>query len=302
MKPILQTEGLTRRFGRLTAVNNLTISVQEGDIYGFLGLNGAGKTTTIRMALGLIKPTAGAVSIFGKDVRRNFIDVMSDIGSLVELPAFYPNLSGYQNLNVLRITAGGIPEKRIDEALEIVGLADRKYDKVRTYSQGMRQRLGIAQAFLSKPRLVILDEPTNGLDPQGISDIRNTIKGMNKRDGVTFLISSHLLYEVEITCTRVGMIHRGKLIIEERVDKILEESVQGVKILAAPKERAQDITRRQPYVKEAVEQEDGMLLARLDKMNFHLLNTELVKAGIAVSEFSPYKMTLEEYFLAKSGI
>src|SRR5436190_16328763 len=199
MVAVLQTQGLSKRFGAFQAVQDLNLEVQEGDIYGFLGLNGAGKTTTMRMILRLIRPTAGRVAIFGRDIRSDFIGIMKQVGSLVELPAYYPYLSAVKNLEILRLASGGVPVSRIAEVLDLVGLASRMHDRVGTYSQGMRQRLGIAMAFLAKPRLVFLDEPTNGLDPQGINHIRGMIKELNRKDGVTFVISSHLLHEIELT-------------------------------------------------------------------------------------------------------
>src|SRR5688572_10780042 len=166
MSAVLETEGLTRKFGRFVAVDGLNLRVEEGDIYGFLGLNGAGKTTSIRMCLRLIRPTAGRVRLFGKDLHKSFISIMSQVGALVELPAYYPHLSARTNLEILRIMTPGVERARVDEVLELVGLGARRDSKVRTFSQGMRQRLGIAMALLPRPRLVILDEPTNGLDPQ----------------------------------------------------------------------------------------------------------------------------------------
>src|SRR5579863_4199000 len=185
MVALLQTEGLTKHFGSFPAVQDLNLEVQEGDLYGFLGPNGSGKTTTMRMILRLIRASSGRVFMFGRDTRTRFIEIMRQVGALVELPAYYPYLSAVENLEILRLVSGDTPASRIPEILETVGLASRMRDRVRTYSQGMRQRLGIAMALLTRPKLVFLDEPTNGLDPQGINQMRQVILDLNQKEGVT---------------------------------------------------------------------------------------------------------------------
>ncbi len=297
MVAILRTENLAKRFGKIQAVRGVDLSIEEGDIYGFLGLNGAGKTTTIRMILRLIRPDAGRTELFGRDVRRHFIEVMRKVGALVELPAYYPHLSAVRNLNLLRRISGSIERTRIDEVLDIVGLAKRKHSAVKTYSQGMRQRLGIAMALLPSPRLVILDEPTNGLDPQGIHDIREAIRRLNREEGVSFLISSHLLHEIEITCNRVGIIRDGQLVLQEKVKSLLARTSPSVRIECRPVEKALPMLRELDYVRE-VEDSDGVLIARLDPGDFARLNADLVKAGLEVSSFAPVRFTLEEFFLS----
>ena len=299
MVAVLETEGLTRHFGRIRAVQDLTLRVDEGDIYGFLGLNGAGKTTAIRMFLRLIRPTAGRVRIFGLDLRAGFISIMGRVGALVELPAYYPHLSARKNLEVLRLMTPGIESARIDEVLELVGLGPRRNSAVRTYSQGMRQRLGIAMALLPRPRLVLLDEPTNGLDPQGITHIRSVIQDLNRRDGVTFLISSHLLHEVEVTCTRVGILKEGRLAAEETVAGILAKAGSAVRIEAEPAAQALSVIQSLPYVRGAAADGNGAILAQVEPARRAELNAELVKAGVRVSGFVPERMTLEGYFLSK---
>ncbi|OHB75017.1 MAG: hypothetical protein A2Z34_10570 [Planctomycetes bacterium RBG_16_59_8] len=299
MTAILETSGLTKRYGARTSVNNLSITVNEGDIYGFLGLNGAGKTTTIRMVLNLIKPTAGSVRIFGKDVRRHFLEIARDVGALVELPAFYPYLSAWKNLEVLRLATGGVSKNRIGEVLEMVRLADRAHDRVRSYSQGMRQRLGIAQALLARPRLVILDEPTNGLDPHGMKYFREMIQELNKKEGATFLISSHLLHEIELSATRVAIIKEGNLVIEETVSNILARTVNSVRIRAHPAKEAAAVAGKMEGVQQCVALDDGALQVFLDRSRFAHLNAELHRNNLEVSEFAPVKMSLEEYFLSR---
>jgi len=299
MVAVLETEGLTRRFGGLVAVDGLNLRVEEGDIYGFLGLNGAGKTTTIRMCLRLIRPSSGRVRIFGKDLHKSFISIMTQVGALVELPAYYPHLSARTNLEILRILTPGIEPARVDKVLEMVGLSKRRDSAVRTYSQGMRQRLGIAMALLPRPRFVILDEPANGLDPQGIADIRNVLKEINQRDGVTLLISSHLLHEVEITCTRVGIIKSGRLVEQETIEAILAKAGTTVRIEASAPERALEVAKTLDYVQGAAADGDGVVKIRVAPERRADLNAELVKAGVPVSAFTPEQMTLENYFLSR---
>jgi ABC-2 type transport system ATP-binding protein len=296
---VLRTEGLLKRFGDLVAVDHLALDVREGDLYGFLGLNGAGKTTTIRMAVGLLRPTAGRVLIFGRDVRTHFFQVMPRLGALVEIPAFYPYLTGRENLELLR-RLSGYPDRRcVGEALERVGLAARAGDRVRGYSQGMRQRLGIAQALLTRPSLVILDEPTNGLDPQGIADIRALIRRLNREDGVTVLLSSHQLYEVEITCTRVGILHEGRLVREATTEALLRGATGRARVRASPPSRAEAICRAFPGAGGIESGLDGSLRLRIDAEALSRLNAALVQGGCAVYELSPEWLTLEELFLAE---
>jgi ABC-2 type transport system ATP-binding protein len=299
MVAVLQTEGLTKHFGALKAVQDLNLEVREGDLYGFLGPNGSGKTTSMRMILRLIRPTAGRVLMFGEELNGNFIGIMQRVGSLVELPAYYPYLSAVKNLEILRLLSGGVPESRIPEILEVVGLGRRMHDRVGTYSQGMRQRLGIAMALLSKPRLVFLDEPTNGLDPEGINHIRGVIQELNRKDGVTFVISSHLLHEVELTCTRIGMIKQGKLIVQDALDAIIARTVDGLRIACAPREKAVALLKGRDGIREVREEADGRLRILCDAARFAEVNTVLVGQGVTVSELTPARKTLEEFFLSQ---
>jgi len=294
---ILETRGLSRRFGRIRAVQDLSLQVEEGDIYGFLGLNGAGKTTTIRMLLRLIRPSAGDVRIFGKDVRSDFISIMKHVGSLVELPAYYPYLSAYRNLEILRLATGGVPSRRIEESLELVGLSSRMHDAVETYSQGMRQRLGIAMALLSRPQLVILDEPTNGLDPQGINHIRTTLQHLNRDEGVTFVVSSHLLHEIEITCNRVGIIKEGKLVVQDTVQHLLAQTTPRVRIECEPQETALGILRNLGLV--VTQREDGCLHVEVERNRYPELHAGLAAGGVRMWAFTPERLTLEEFFLSR---
>jgi ABC-2 type transport system ATP-binding protein len=299
MVAVLKTEGLTKHFGALQAVDDLNLVVEEGDVFGFLGLNGAGKTTAMRLILRLIRPTGGRVLIFGKEVGPHFIEIMRRVGSLVELPAYYPYLSAVKNLEILRLATGGVPEPRIGEVLEIVGLGERKDDRVGTYSHGMKQRLGLAMALLSRPRLVLLDEPTNGLDPQGIMHIREVIRDLNRKEGVTFLISSHLLHEVEITSTRVGILKQGRLILQDTLEKILARTVTGVRVVCENSEKALSLVRGLPWVREAHSEMGAGVRVACEPARFAELNALLVSQGLPVRELSPVRQTLEEFFLAQ---
>jgi ABC-2 type transport system ATP-binding protein len=216
----IETIGLTRRFGKVTAVDNLDLMVRSGTIYGFLGPNGAGKTTTIRLLLGLIRPDAGAVRVFGMPLRTNRLAVLRKVGALVEAPALYPNLTGRENLRATQELVG-LPRSRIDESLRLVGLTRDADRLVGGYSLGMRQRLGLALALLGEPELLVLDEPTNGLDPAGIQEMRELIRGLPGQHGITVFLSSHLLGEVEQIARDVGIIGSGKLLFQGTLPELL---------------------------------------------------------------------------------
>ena len=298
MDAVLSVRGLTKRFGSFRAVDGVDIEVNRGDIYGFLGRNGAGKTTTIRSLLRLIRPDEGTIRIFGMDPRTRFIEIMKRTGALVEQPAAYPHLSGTRNLDLLRISHGGIPTGRIGELLEQVGLDPALRTPVRTYSQGMRQRLGIAMALLARPEFVLLDEPTNGLDPQGIHEMRDLIRRLNRDQGVTFLISSHLLHEIQLVCNRVGIIRNGKMILQERVDALLTGSARHVEIECERPMDALEFLKSRDYV-ESAEVEGDRLRARLASDHFARLNGDLHRKGFAVARFAPERLSLEDFFLSQ---
>lgn len=217
---ILETRNLTKSFGRRKVIDRINLKVQQGDIYGFLGRNGQGKTTFIRLLTGLIFPDAGEVRINGRHLQTNFKQAIAQVGAIVESPAAYDYLSGYDNLKLMGNLVPHLPRSRIDEVLRIVGLAGRARDKVRTYSLGMKQRLGIAGVLLGHPKLIILDEPTNGLDPQGMREIKELIAELAVHERITFFISSHLLHDMEQLCNRVGIIHGGKLLAEGNVHEL----------------------------------------------------------------------------------
>lgn len=288
---LIETSGLTKRYGsRITAVADLDLTVRRGEVYGFLGPNGSGKTTTLRMLLGLIRPTSGSARVLGEkpgDPAR-----LGEIGALVESPTFYPYLSGRDNLRAMASYAGVTYEK-VDEALEQVELSARANDKVKKYSLGMKQRLGVAAALLKDPKLLILDEPTNGLDPKGMADMRGIIRKLGKGER-TVLLSSHLLGEVEQICDRVGIVREGKMVAESRVDEL--RSREGLAIQVEPLEEALRVARWLPGVERAWV-EDEMLRLLTDPGRAAEINAALIRAGVRVSELRPVERSLEEVFL-----
>lgn len=294
---VLRTEGLTCRFGRRVAVENVNLSMNAGDIYGFLGPNGAGKTTTMRLILQLVRPAAGRIFAFGMEIRKHFKAVMSRIGALIEVPALYPGLSPLEHLEITARLSGVKPDrKRLTDLLERLRLADRMREPTRHFSQGMRQRLGIALALVHRPGLVLLDEPTNGLDPEGIHQIRALIRELNSRDGTSFLLSSHQLHEIEMICNRFGILRAGRLVDQQPIEELKRRTARTVRIRARPMDRALDWLRAAPLVEKAEAEGDSILVTLVSDRHARL-NAELVRAGLEVEEFAPRRMTLEEYFL-----
>jgi ABC-type multidrug transport system ATPase subunit len=291
----LQTENLTKRFGGRTAVDRLTIQVKRGDIYGFLGPNGAGKSTTLRMLLGLVRPTSGVIKFPVRASSWEYLRARSRVGAIIETPAFYENFSGRRNLQLLASLSGGVQKKRVEEVLEIVDLRERASDPVKVYSYGMRQRLGIAQALLPTPELIILDEPTNGLDPQGIQQTRDLIRRLRDEFKLTVLLSSHLLTEIEQLCNRVGIIHEGRLLYEG-VPEALVTPVKLYKVRVDDLSGAFKLLTREPHVTVS---RNGASFLRIeaDAESISAVNALLVSNGIKVYELSPAKESLEEAFL-----
>jgi len=290
---VIRTRALTKRYGDLRAVDAVNLEVSTGDVYGFLGANGSGKTTTVRMLLGLVLPTSGEAEVLGRPMPTARRSVLPHIGSLVESPAAYPHLSGSANLALLDATGsdrsrGQERRARIGTALEQVGLnpADRR--PVRTYSQGMRQRLGLAAALMRRPSLLILDEPTNGLDPHGTQEIRRLLLELNA-EGTTIFLSSHLLAEIEQMCTRVGVLRRGQLILQEQLDSLLKPT--GV-VAVRTRDIDRCITLLGPVVGSVAD--DRLLVRAKDPAR---LNAYLVGAGVRVDEIGPYRRTLEQVVL-----
>ena len=286
MDALVEVTGLTKRYGDTLAVDGVDLTVRPGEVYGFLGPNGAGKTTTLRILTGLIAPTSGVVRVLGG--RPGQADVLGRTGSMIESPAFYPYLSGLDNLRLLAEYAE-VPRRRVDEVLELVDLADRARDRFSTYSLGMKQRLGVAAALLKDPELVILDEPTNGLDPAGMRDMRRLIRELGS-DGRTVLLSSHLLGEVQQICDRVGIIDAGRMVAEHNVEELRGE--QELVVRATPKDQAQAILARFG----TVHQYDDTLRVQVDPDRAAEVNRVLVEAGLAVSELHSTERALEDIF------
>jgi ABC-2 type transport system ATP-binding protein len=291
----LATTHLGKRYGSRSAVSDLNLTVYRGDIYGFLGPNGAGKSTTIRMALSLVSPTEGTVALFGRDVAEHR-SVLRQVGGLVERPDFYLYLSARKNLEIIGALYGRVDMRRINEVLDIVGLLDRADDRVKTWSHGMKQRLGIAQALLSQPELLILDEPTNGLDPQGMKEVRELLRSLNRDLGFTIILSSHLLHEIEQVATRMCILHQGRLIVEGRVDELLDRDHVTVRIAVDELDTALSLLQHLPWIRNARAVDDHIFCDILDT-DLARSNAALVNAGLAVSSFAP-RRSLEEYFLS----
>jgi ABC-2 type transport system ATP-binding protein len=292
---LVETNDLTKTYGaRVTAVDHVSLSVRRGEVYGFLGPNGAGKTTTLRMLLGLVRPTSGTATVLGEAPGRP--RALGRVGALVETPGFYPYLSGRDNLRVVARHAG-VREERVGAALELVALSDRAGDRYATYSLGMKQRLGVAATLLKDPELLILDEPTNGLDPAGMRDMRALIRELGS-SGHTVLLSSHLLGEVQQVCDRVGVIAGGKLIAESTVDELRGEA--GILVRAEPLDLAREHAERLLGA-EQVTAVDGTLRLRAAPSEAGRINHALVAADVVVSELRPLERTLEEVFLEMTG-
>lgn len=297
--PVVQLQRATKRIGNRNIVNDLSFDVPAGEIFGFLGPNGAGKTTTIRMMVGLIKISQGDILIKGHSITKNFNKAIQNVGAIVENPDLYRYLTGYQNLKHYARMVPGVTKTRIGEMIEIVGLKHRIHDKVKTYSLGMRQRLGIAQALLHHPSLLILDEPTNGLDPAGIHELRNYLKRLAHEEGVAVFVSSHLLSEMEMMCDRVGVLQNGKLVNIQSIKDFVHKG--GASIVCVTVEPAQAeqairvIASSNKTVLPAGGQ--GQLFIQMNKDEIPTVNKLLMDAGIQVYSIQMQEQTLEDKFL-----
>ena len=296
---ILKVSGLNKSFKKFKAISDIDLNVYEGDIYGFLGPNGSGKTTTIRSILGLLNVDSGKVEICGHDIHTDFENAIKNIGAVVENPTLYPYLSGRKNLEMYA-DIQGIPKERVDEVLKIVQLEDRAKDKVRKYSLGMKQRLGIAQALLASPKLIILDEPTNGLDPHGMVEIRELIKDLAKNQSITFFISSHLLYEVEQMCDRVSILKQGKVITEGYVKELLSSDEEIIKLEVIDTKKAHDVLKEMDFVTH-IEVKDGYLLLTTRKGMASQINSTLSQNDVLINSIAPMPKTLESFFMDITG-
>ncbi|WP_405081193.1 ABC transporter ATP-binding protein [Paenibacillus chitinolyticus] len=295
---IIQTFGLSKQYKRRSAVDNVNLQIRKGDIYGFLGPNGAGKTTTIRMLLGLIRPTKGTVQLFGKDLRKEKLAILRKVGSLVEYPSYYGHLTAYENLEAIRRILD-VPKQRIDEVLAIVRLTKEAKRPVKGYSLGMKQRLGIAAALLGSPELLVLDEPTNGLDPSGILEIRELIKSMPQQYGVTVLVSSHLLSEVDQMASRVGIIRGGSMIFEDTIESLRRKAGGQIRIAVdAPQQALRTAASAGCF---AVADDSSLLLEEAPDEKIAQVVTGLVQAGHSVYRVEEKKKSLEDFFLDLVG-
>ncbi|OGP89355.1 MAG: bacitracin ABC transporter ATP-binding protein [Deltaproteobacteria bacterium RBG_16_48_10] len=292
---VLKTNGLSKRFAKRWAVKDLNLEVHRGDVFGFLGPNGAGKSTTIRMILTLLRPTAGSIEIFGKDLHNKRRSVLSRVCGIVEKPDFYLYLSAFKNLDILGSMTRSIRTDEIMEALDAVGLKSRAFEKVKTFSHGMKQRLGIAQALLTKPELIVLDEPTSGLDPQGMKEVRELIKKLSMENEMTIFLSSHLLSEVELVATRMAVINHGELMVQGDVSELLERETTEYSIQASPLDAAIKLIGDLPWA-EVVSTENGKIEVHVSPGHSSELNRLLVTHDIDISSFYPHR-TLEDFFL-----
>ena len=250
MAGVVEIQNVSKLIKGKTIIDSLSFEVNSGEVFGFLGPNGAGKTTTIRMIVGLIGITSGDIKISGYSVKNHFEKAVSQVGAIVENPEMYKFLSGYENLVHFARMSKGIKKEKIDEAVQLVGLTDRIHDKVKTYSLGMRQRLGLAQSLLHDPKVLILDEPTNGLDPAGIREIRDHLRMLAREKDMAIIVSSHLLSEMEMMCDRIGIIQKGKLIDVQLVEDFVHGTEQTYELEASPKEKAMEcIQKRYPNIK-----------------------------------------------------
>ena len=294
---IIEITNLTKRFKKLVAVNNLNLNVYKGDVFGFLGPNGAGKSTTIRMLLTLIKPTSGNIKLFGKDLISNRTEILSKVGAIVEKPDFYLYLTAYKNLEILgKMSGADVSKKSIMQIMELVGLEERFDSKVKTYSHGMKQRLGIAQALLHNPDLVILDEPTVGLDPQGIKEVRELILRLSQEKRITIFLSSHILKEIEIVSNRMVIINKGKTLIEGEVKELLNKDGDNISIEYNSDKDINELLSSSKFSNNTYKIENSNLNINLEEKNIPELIQFLV--GHKVNIYSvERKKSLEDYFL-----
>ncbi len=294
---IIEINSLTKDFKDLRAVNCLNLNVFEGDVFGFLGPNGAGKSTTIRMLLSLIKPTEGSIKLFNKTLEKNRIEILKRIGAIVEKPDFYGYLSAYKNLEILgKISGKEISKKRIMEVLELVGLSKRYKSKVKTFSHGMKQRLGLGQALLHNPDLIILDEPTTGLDPQGMKEIRDLILHLSKVEKKTIFLSSHILHEVELVANRMIIINKGTTKVEGYVQDLLNAKKLKVTFEVNDEEKTISLLTQSDWKNKLESNAKNVFMFSLENDEIANLNKYLVENGIAVSAVIPTR-SLEDYFL-----
>jgi ABC-2 type transport system ATP-binding protein len=290
----IEARGLVKRYGEIVAVDHVDLTVSAGDVYGYLGPNGAGKTTSLRMLLGLIRPDEGSARLFGRDPLLEGARALDGVAGFVEAPRFYPYMSGRRNLELLAALDGDGARTRIDEALDTVDLADRARDRVGGYSHGMRQRLGIAAALIRDPRLLLLDEPTTGLDPAGMRDMRALVRGLADQ-GITVLLSSHLMGEVEELCDRVAIVRSGRVVYEGALDELIATTAGRYELRTTDDARAIEVARAERGIEGAQPGERGIAFAGSEEAAARL-SIALAEAGVGITALVPRTATLEELF------
>jgi ABC-type multidrug transport system ATPase subunit len=295
---VIEISRLTKHFKNVLAVDELDFQVSKGDVFGFLGPNGAGKSTTIRMILSLISPTSGTIKVFGKSLTENRKEILTNVGAIVEKPDFYQYLPAIKNLEILaKISGKEVSNNRIMELLELVGLKDRTKSKVKTYSHGMKQRLGIAQALLHNPELIVLDEPTTGLDPHGMKEIRDLIIRLSKEENKTIFLSSHILSEIELVANRMIIINKGSKIVEGEVSKLLNTNSVKVTVEVDNSEQTVKVLENTIWYKSIESITENKLSVNLEQKDIPALNKYLVEKGVMVNALIPVR-SLEDYFLS----
>ncbi|RYZ20151.1 MAG: ABC transporter ATP-binding protein [Chitinophagaceae bacterium] len=297
MTPIISVAKLSKHYPGLKAVDDLSFTVEEGEVYGFLGQNGAGKSTTIRMLLTLVQPSSGRIELFGKELHRHRHEVLAQVGAVIERPDLYKYLSAFDNVRLLAQLSGVSPSReQVLRQLEVVGLRDRAFDKAKTFSQGMKQRLGLACALIHNPRLLVLDEPTNGLDPQGIAEVRELIRRLSREEGKTVLVSSHLLSEVELVADAMIIIDHGRKVAEGKVRDLLNPADMQVELLAADPADARQKLQASSWAGALQAGEDRILL-RMARTDVPRLARDLVALGVDILALQP-RHSLEDFFLS----
>jgi len=299
--PALSLENLSKRFGRVHAVDGLSLRVEPGHMAGFLGPNGAGKSTTLYMIPRLVRPSGGRISIFGVDIWKDYKKAIRSVGITVESPAFYEYLSGRKNLELAARLLDNVSPREIDEILERIGLAGRQHDRVRIYSTGMRQRLGIGRAMLGRPRLLILDEPTNGMDPEGTHEVLSFLREKVRQEGLTLFVSSHLMTEIEEFCDTVFVINRGRLVASGIVKELLKPHERIVRVAFQGRIPDAGFLSRHPQIRKVESVAADTLEITLAQDDSAWLNQCLHQAGFSVSALAPKQKTLKEFFLSITG-
>ncbi|MGB3159680.1 MAG: ABC transporter ATP-binding protein [Carnobacterium sp.] len=290
---ILKVSNLTKKIKKIQIIKEISFDIKQGEIVGFLGPNGSGKTTTLRMIVGLSKPTSGEITINGYSLKKDFVKAMSNVGCIIEGPDLYDYMSGYKNLELLGSMSKGVTKKGIDEAVELVGMGKRIHDKVEVYSMGMKQRVGLAQALIHKPKLLILDEPTNGLDPQGIHEFRDIVKKLAKEKGISVLISSHLISEIQLMCDRVSIINNGSVIKNASIQEVL--STGEVVWTVDDPNKAQFVLKNTFNCNSFI---DGKTVRALIDVNLlSEINKTLIESNLKINYIENKKRTLEDLFL-----